>query len=104
VEIMLKQFRTYQLAIAFHHECRKLVLPAYLKNQLLRAASSVALNLSEGSAKPTRKDQARFYFIALGSLRECQAALDLAPKRVEALVLLADQLGASVYRLCHPRV
>ncbi len=100
---MLSNFRTYQLAVQFHRSCQEIRLPGYLKDQLLRASSSIALNLSEGSAKPARKDQLKFYFIALGSLRECQAALDLAPSAPAKLVKLADQLGGGVYRLCHPR-
>ncbi len=98
---MLKNFRSYQLAVQFHQSCQTIRLPGYLKDQLLRASSSIALNLSEGSAKPTRRDQLKFYFIALGSLRECQAALDLAPQAPPELVQLADQLGGHVYRLCH---
>jgi four helix bundle protein len=100
---MLSQFRTYQLAVEFHHSCRSVAMPGYLKTQLLRASSSIALNLAEGSGKPSSRDQLRFYFIALGSLRESQAALDLAPVRHAGLVTLADKLGASLYRLCHRR-
>lgn len=100
---MLTQFRTYQLAVQFHRGCQTLRLPGYLKDQLLRASSSVAFNLSEGSAKPTKRDQLKFFFIALGSLRECQTALDLAPQAPVELVRMADQLGGSVYRLCYPR-
>jgi four helix bundle protein len=98
---MLSQFRTYNLAVQFHHACSSVKMPGYLKTQLLRSSSSIALNLAEGSGKPTARDQSRFYFIALGSLRESQAALDLAPIRHTTLITLADQLGASLYRLCH---
>lgn len=98
----LKNFRTYQLAVEFHRGCRATVMPHYLKGQLLRAAASVALNIAEGSGKPTPKDQRRFYGIALGSLRECQAALDLAPKEQPQLAQLADTLGACLFRLTHP--
>ncbi|MCM2322837.1 MAG: four helix bundle protein [Oligoflexia bacterium] len=97
---MLNQFRTYQLAVQFHHSCRQVRMPSYLKSQLLRASSSVALNLAEGSGKPTRRDQYRFYTIAMGSLRECQAALDLSATRYGELVALSDRLGASLYKLC----
>jgi len=100
---MLTQFRTYQLAVQFHRSCQAIRLPGYLKDQLLRASSSVALNLSEGSAKPTRRDQLKFFFIALGSIRECQTALDLAPHAPAELIRMADQLGGGVYRLCHPK-
>jgi four helix bundle protein len=100
---MLQSFRSYQLAVEFHHACRQQPFPGYLKDQLLRASSSVALNLAEGSAKPTKKDQLKFYYIALASLRESQAALDLAPRKLPELVKLADQLGAHVYKLCSAR-
>jgi four helix bundle protein len=96
---MLENFRTYKLAVEFHKSCSSVRLPGYLKNQLLRASSSIALNLAEGSAKPTQKDKLKFYFIALGSLRECQAVLDLNPKSNSELVTCADQLGACLYRL-----
>lgn len=97
---MLSQFRTYQLAVEFHDACRAVKMPGYLKSQLLRASSSIALNLAEGSGKPTGRDKVRFYSIALGSLRECQAALDLAPTRHPCLISRADHLGASLYKLC----
>ena len=98
---MLSQFRTYNLAVQFHHEVRNLSLPAYLKDQMLRASSSIALNLAEGSSKPTRRDQLKFFHIALASLRECQAGLDLAPRNYPALVKDLDLLGAHLYKLCH---
>ena len=52
-------------------------LSGHLKDQLLRASSSIALNLAEGSGRFGIKDQKRFFHIAFGSLRECQAILDL---------------------------
>jgi four helix bundle protein len=99
----LIRFRTYQLSVEFHGRCREYAFPAYLKNQLLRAASSVSLNLAEGCGKPSPKDRLRFYHIALGSLRESQAALDLAPREYGELKRLADELGGSLYRLCYPK-
>ena len=100
---MLAHFRTYQIAVQLHASCRSLRLPAYLKSQLLRASSSVALNLAEGSAKPTAKDQARFYSIALGSLRECQAAIELSDLGHSAVAQDADRLGAHIFRLIRSR-
>lgn len=98
---MLSQFKTYNLAVQFHHDVRALSLPGYLKDQILRASSSIALNLAEGSSKPTRRDQLKFFHIALASLRECQAALDLAPRHYSMLIDKSDQLGAHLYKLCH---
>lgn len=100
---MLKQFRTYQLALEFYRRCQEIKAPGFLKNQLIRAAGSVALNLSEGTAKPTVRERQRIYGIALASLRECQTALELNGTNVPAVLDLADHLGASIYRLIHPR-
>ena len=99
----LSNFRTYQLSVVFHRRCQEYYFPAYLKNQLLRAASSISLNLAEGCGKPTTKDRLRFYHIAMGSLRESQAALDLVPRECGELKKLADELGASLFRLCYPK-
>ncbi len=101
---MLNHFRTYKIAVDFHHHCRSLTLPDYLQDQLLRASSSAALCLAEGSGRSTKKDQLRFFHQAMGSLRECQAALDLAPRKYPELVKLADSLGAHLYRLTKPSV
>jgi four helix bundle protein len=103
LKMSLQNFKTYQLAVQFHHECERLRCPNYLRDQLLRASSSIALNLAEGSAKPTLKDRRKFYAIAFGSLRECQAVLDLAaPTAAGQTSRLADALGACLYRLTHP--
>ena len=97
----LKSFRTYQLSVEFYRRCEGARLPYFLRNQLLRAASSIALNLAEGSTRPMGRDRTRFYRISLGSLRECQAVLDLN-HGLSALRPTADQLGACLYRLCYP--
>ena len=68
-----------------------------MKEQFERALLSVVLNLAEGSGKPSRKDRARFYSIAMGSLRETQAIFDLQGYVPQSK--LADRLGAHVYRL-----
>jgi four helix bundle protein len=72
----------------------------HLKNQLLRAASSVALNLSEGSGRRTRLDQRRFFDIPMGSIRECQAIVEIeAEAFTEAQKDLLDYLAASTFKL-----
>jgi len=100
---MLKKFKTYQLAIEFHRECKKIRVPTYLRDQLLRASSSVVLNIAEGSGKATAADQRRFYSIALGSLRESTAILEIVRESNSKSEELGDQLGACLYRLCHPK-
>jgi four helix bundle protein len=95
---MLKQFQTYQLALQFYRLGQGLVLPTHLKNQFARCSSSIALNVAEGSGRVSLGDKRHFYSIALGSLRESQAVLDLANPSPE-LVQLADRLGACLWRL-----
>ena len=97
---MLQNFRSYQLSLQLYRECRDLRLPHHLKDQLMRAASSISLNLAEGSAKTTGKDRRRFYTIAFASLREVQAIIDLEGEALSAIHGQADVLGAHLYRLC----
>ena len=96
----MKNFRTYELAIEFFKSCQSLKLSVIAKDQFDRALLSIPLNLAEGSAKPTQKDRLRFYFIALGSMREVQTLLKLfGGVEINAQ---ADILAAHLYRLCHP--
>ena len=94
---MLKNFRSFHLATELYQKCQAIHAAMHLKDQLLRASLSVALNLAEGSAKPTPKERRRFYSIALASLRETQALLMLMDRKEEQA--LADHLGASLYKL-----
>ena len=96
----MKPIFTLDLAIEFYQISKDLRLPSHLKDQYLRACSSVAMNLSEGSAKPTIADRRRFYFIALGSFRECQTILRLHGGNHPLLAKKADFLGACLYKLC----
>jgi four helix bundle protein len=93
----MKNFRTYELAKQFYKDCQKLKLKAPLKDQFDRAILSVILNLVEGSAKPTQKDRKRFYSIAMGSLREVQAILDLSGH--QELLQQSDPVAACLFRL-----
>jgi four helix bundle protein len=95
----MKNFRTLDIAVDFYHLSAAQQLPGHLKDQLLRAASSIALNLAEGSGRFGTKDQKRFYHIAFGSLRECQAILVLGANDKEEINELADKLAAHIYKL-----
>ncbi len=96
---MEKTFRTYDLAVQFYRDAKSIQLPGYLKTQLLRAASSVALNLSEGNGRSSRAERRNFFNIAYASLRETQAIIQLEPLACQKLVVPADKLAANLFCL-----
>ncbi len=96
---MLKNFRAFQLAKEFHISCKNMKVSRYLQDQLLRASSSVALNVAEGSGKRTAPEQRRFYGIALGSLRECEAIFELEAIDQSLPRRQIDELGAILFTL-----
>ena len=95
----MKNFKTYDLAVSFYRLSRTLPIKGNLKDQLARAASSVCLNLAEGRGRISRADQRRFFQIAFGSVRECQAILDISLSPSLEAIKLADVLAAHVYCL-----
>jgi four helix bundle protein len=52
-----------------------------MKDQLERAAASIALNIAEGNAKATNRERCRFIDFARGSAFECAACLDVLVAR-----------------------
>ena len=94
----MTKFRTLDQAILLHRECRTIKLQHYLKDQMLRASSSVALNLSEGQAKSSKKDQKRFFEIAYGSIRELKTILELADAPL-TIKEQADKTAAHLFKL-----
>ena len=94
---MLSNFRTYQLAKQLYLSCQELKLRDPIRDQMERASLSIVLNLAEGTGKLTPKDRRRFYSMAMGSLREVQAMLDILGCQTQ--LQLADQVGGSLYRL-----
>ena len=100
---MLKNFRTYTIAVEFYRHTQGLKLPRHLKDQLDRASSSIVLNLAEGAGRQSFHDQKRFYTISFGSLRESQAILDLSPGASQKVRDCADKLAAHLYCLLNKR-
>ena len=96
---MLEKFTAFQIAKQHYWKCKTLKLPKFMQEQLVRASSSIGLNLAEGSGKRTPADQRRFYAIAYGSLRECQAILELEQVSDPDLKDLGNQLGAILFTL-----
>ena len=76
-----------------------------LADQLQRAATSVCLNLAEGSRR-AKSDPRRFYSYASGSAMEVRAALDAASawgwvERAEQPLRLLDRLLGLLWGLTH---
>jgi four helix bundle protein len=65
--------RTYEVTRSFPTDER-----FGLTSQLRRAAVSVAANIVEGAARPSRHDYARLLAIAYGSVRELEYELSIA--------------------------
>ena len=95
----MKNFRTLTLATQFYHLAKGLKLKGDAKDQLLRAARSIALNLAEGRGRATVADQRRFFHISLGSLRECQTVLALEELTDSEAWRVLDNTGAHLHRL-----
>ena len=103
-------FIAYQVSIELVAELRNLV-PAIkrhdrdLADQIHRAATSVALNLSEGQ-RLTAGNQRKHYEIAHGSANEVRAALQVAEAwgytgDIESVRRTLDRLLALLWRLNH---
>ena len=78
-----------------------------LGDQMKRAASSVVLNLAEGS-RSAKGNKQRHFAIAHGSANEVKAALELARAwgwidEAPAAQEILDRLLALIWRLTHPR-
>lgn len=95
----MKTFKTLDLAIQFYDQVLQIKITGNLKDKLHRAASSIALNLSEGNAKASINDKRNFFQTAYGSLRECQTIFKLIKVTESDANKTADQLGACLYKL-----
>ena len=80
-----------------------------LANQVVRSASSVPANLSEGHGR-TGRDRAHHYRIAYASAKEVDSHLRLLVgagsinrSRAESAMALFDETRALTWRLLHPR-
>jgi len=58
-----------------------------LTSQIKRAAVSIPSNIAEGAARSSKKEFARFLYIALGSLAEVETQMEIAKR----LGFISDQ-------------
>ncbi len=86
-EYKFQSLYVYQLALDYIDQTYEVVslLPDAerynLSSQLVRAATSIALNIAEGSTGQSDKEQIRFLSLALRSYLETVACFDLIEKR-----------------------
>jgi four helix bundle protein len=82
-----EKLEVYQLALSYVDEVYELAarLPKSeefnLKSQITRAATSVALNIAEGSTGQSDAEQARFLSMAIRSVLETVACLHIIQRR-----------------------
>ncbi len=86
-EYKFQSLYVYQLALDYIDQIYEIVvkLPVgerfNLSSQITRAATSIALNIAEGSTGQSDKEQIRFLSLALRSFLELVACLDLIERR-----------------------
>ena len=80
-----------------------------LVSQLRRAAVSVPSNISEGYARGHKAEYKQFLSVSYGSLAEVQTQIMLSKdlkyldeSMYKSLALLADEIGAMLYRMIKP--
>lgn len=85
----------YRLAIEFiewrRRTVRRVPPKSDVANQLVRASSSIALNIAEGCGEESQGDRKRFFRYARRSASECSSALDvIAANGFETAQTLSD--------------
>lgn len=95
----MKTFRTLEVSVEFYEMSEESDIKGNLRDQLLRAASSISLNLAEGNAKRTVAEKKRFYQMAYASSQECKTILRLAKLGDPQIADTADKLSAWIYNL-----
>lgn len=82
-----EQLDVWQRALAYSDQIHEIAdqLPKYerynLRDQMTRAANSIALNIAEGSTGSSDAEQGRFLQVAIRSLLESVACLHLVKRR-----------------------
>jgi hypothetical protein len=73
---MFKNYLTYSFAQNFHLSCRSLEIDPVLKNRLLRSADLMMLHFGRFMHATDPKDEVRFLFVTLTTLRDCREILE----------------------------
>ena len=84
---------------------------SFLRNQLIRAATSITFNIAEGAEEFSPGDKARFYRMARRSAGETAAILHSLPllgvrdpNRIEQARTLTSRITAMLTKLIHTQI
>ncbi len=94
----------YRLAIEYVADSFEIAkelsgLHRHARDQWLRAAQSIPLNIAEGNGQRSMKDRARYFDIARGSSLECVAIQDVLVVSRGIKLAESDRLKAKLKRL-----
>lgn len=94
--LMFEGLEVYKKAVRFtvavFDSCRN-IRHKEIKDQLIRAALSIPLNVAEGQGRVHAKEKRNFYNIAKGSLYECVPIVEICHK----LNCISDQQFTVLY-------
>ncbi len=97
--VALHELKVYQLAMRVGEDVWSvtaswdLIAKQTVGLQWIRAADSIAANISEGSGRSSAKEMVRFCYNALGSLRQTQTWLEKAAARRLVIESVARELS-----------
>ena len=104
LEVYKKAFSTNQKVYRFLKGNKS--IPGYAKDQLGRAAFSIMLNISEGSAKFSNKDRRNFYVTARGSAFESASVInflyneeEIQPELRNDLVTALEEISKMLFTM-----
>ena len=98
----LDVFRASLEFVRYVSRLKRVAIQGDRRQQLLRAADSIALNIAEGAALGAGNNQRRYYRTALGSASECVAVLVILEAHGRELGRgreLLTRIGAMLWRL-----
>jgi four helix bundle protein len=98
-----EKLKVYQRSLGFIEYVNQLISSNSTKlnvfDQLDRAATSISLNIAEGTGKYTSKDKCRYYDIARGSALECAACLDVLLKKEKITKEISEEGKSTLFEI-----